>query len=245
MKCAKFSLITGLRKERVTEIEQVTFKQYHANPTMNSKSHWESIYATKETTSLSWYQPHPGRSLDLIDRTAVAKTAKILDVGGGDSLLVDELVSRGYTDITVVDLSIAALDRARARLGRSASGRVTWLEGDILDVNLPSQPFDVWHDRAVFHFLNSAKERSGYIERVEHSVRPGGHVIIATFSEDGPTRCSGLPVVRYSATELHATFGSDFQLLASEREAHRTPKGAEQSFTYCWCRYEPVAVGAR
>jgi 2-polyprenyl-3-methyl-5-hydroxy-6-metoxy-1,4-benzoquinol methylase len=212
---------------------------------MNSKSHWESVYGTRGTTSLSWYQPHPRRSLDLIDRTAVAKTARILDVGGGDSLLVDELVSSGYTDITVVDLSIAALDRARARLGRTASARVTWLEGDILDVHMPGEPFDVWHDRAVFHFLTSAKERGSYIERVERSVRPGGHVIVATFAEDGPTRCSGLPVVRYSATELHGTFGSDFQLLASEREVHRTPTGAEQSFTYCWCQYEPVAVGTR
>ena len=211
---------------------------------MNRKSHWESIYATKDTTSLSWYQPHPHRSLDLIDRTAVAKSAKILDVGSGDSLLVDELVSRGYSDITVVDLSRAALDRARTRLGKKASRRVTWLEGDILDVNLPSWAFDVWHDRAVFHFLTSAKERDAYIGRVEHSVRPGAHIIVATFSENGPTRCSGLPVVRYSATQLRRTFGSDFQLLASESETHHTPTGAEQSFIYCWCRYEPVAVGA-
>ena len=214
-----------------------------ANATMNRKSHWELIYARTETTRLSWYQPHPQRSLELIDRAAIAKTAKILDVGGGDSLLVDELVSRGYTEITVLDLSLAALDRARARLGKAASGRVTWLERDILAANLPSRKFDVWHDRAVFHFLTSAKERDIYIEQVERSVRTGGHVIVATFSEDGPTRCSGLPVVRYSAAELHSAFGSDFELLASEREAHHTPSGVEQSFTYCWCRYEPVSVG--
>jgi 2-polyprenyl-3-methyl-5-hydroxy-6-metoxy-1,4-benzoquinol methylase len=175
----------------------------------------------------------------------VAKAAKILDVGGGDSLLVDELISRGYSEITVVDLSMAALDRARARLGREAAGRVAWLQGDILDVSLTDAPFDVWHDRAVFHFLTSAAERHAYIERVEHSVHPGGHVIVATFSEDGPTRCSGLPVVRYSAAELHGAFGSDFQLIASEREAHRTPTGVEQGFTYCWCRYEPIAVETR
>jgi len=210
---------------------------------MNRKSHWESIYSSSETDRLSWYQPYPRRSLDLIDRTGAPKSARILDVGGGDSLLVDELVSRGYSDITVVDLSRAALDRARARLGTAASARVTWVEGDILDVTLPGRAYDVWHDRAVFHFLTAAEERAAYIARVEQSVSPGGHVIVATFSEDGPTRCSGLPVVRYSAEKLHGTFGSDFHLLASEKEIHHTPTGVEQRFTYCWCRYEPVTVG--
>ena len=209
---------------------------------MNRKSHWESIYATKGSSSLSWFQPHPQRSLDLIERTGLPRNAKILDVGGGDSLLVDELVERGYTDITVLDLSGAAIARARQRLGEAATGRVTWLEGDILETALPREEFDIWHDRAVFHFLTTAKERESYIQRVRSSVHRGGHVIVATFAEDGPTRCSGLPVERYSATELHDTFGSDFQLAASEREVHNTPTGTEQSFTYCWFRYEPVVV---
>lgn len=212
---------------------------------MNRKSHWESIYTTKGSSSLSWFQPHPQRSVDLIERTGLPKNAKILDVGGGDSLLVDELVARGYTDITVLDLSRAAIDRARQRLGDAATGRVTWLEGDILEADLPREEFDIWHDRAVFHFLTTVKERESYIEQVRRGVRRGGHVIVATFAEDGPTRCSGLPVERYSAAELHGTFGSDFELLGSERETHHTPTGVDQSFTYCWCRYEPVAVLTR
>lgn len=211
---------------------------------MNRKSHWESIYAANASPALSWYQPHPQRSLDLIGRTHVPKDAKILDVGSGDSLLVDELVSRGYNDITVLDLSRAALDRARRRLGEAATGRVTWLEGDILEANLSREEFDIWHDRAVFHFLTTVEERDSYIEKVQRAVRPGGHVIVATFAEDGPTRCSGLPVERYSAAELHGAFGSDFQLLGSEREVHHTPNGVDQSFTYCWCLYQPVAVRA-
>ena len=212
---------------------------------MNRKSHWESIYTHSTSPALSWYQPHPLRSLDLIGRTQLAKDAKILDVGGGDSRLVDELVSRGYHNITVLDLSRAALDRARGRLGEAAIGRVTWLEGDILEAKLPEEEFDVWHDRAVFHFLTTERERDSYIETVQCAVRQGGHVIVATFAEDGPTRCSGLPVERYSAAELHGRFGSAFYLLGSEREVHHTPTGVEQSFTYCWCLYEPVAVGAR
>lgn len=211
---------------------------------MNRKAYWESIYGAKESSSLSWYQPCPQRSLDLIERTGLSRDAKILDVGGGDSLLVDELISRGYRDITVLDLSNAAIDRARLRLGDAATGRVTWLEEDILEAILPREGFDIWHDRAFFHFLTSAKERDSYIQRVRSSTHRGGHVIVAAFAEDGPTRCSGLPVKRYSASELHGTFGSDFQLLATEREIHHTPADVEQSFTYCWCRYEPVAVAA-
>jgi SAM-dependent methyltransferase len=211
---------------------------------MNRKSHWDSIYSTKPSAGLSWYQAHPQRSLDLIANTGLPKNVKILDVGGGDSLLVDELVVRGYQDITVLDLSRAALDRARVRLGDAATGRVTWLERDILEADLPREAFDIWHDRAVFHFLTDADDRDSYIRSVQHAVRPGGYVIVATFAEDGPTRCSGLPVERYSAAALHATFGSDFRLLGAERELHHTPTGVEQRFTYCWCRYEPQLVGS-
>jgi 2-polyprenyl-3-methyl-5-hydroxy-6-metoxy-1,4-benzoquinol methylase len=211
---------------------------------MNRKSPWESVYATKPAAALSWYQEHLRRSLDLISRTALPKDARIIDVGGGDSSLVDDLISEGYRDITVLDLSRGALNRARARVGTIASGHVVWLEGDILEVNLPAEAFDIWHDRAVFHFLTTAKQRDAYIQAVEHAVRPGGHVIVATFAEDGPTRCSGLPVNRYSAGQLHGTFGAAFQLVESERETHRTPAGVDQPFTYCWCRYEPLGVEA-
>jgi 2-polyprenyl-3-methyl-5-hydroxy-6-metoxy-1,4-benzoquinol methylase len=209
---------------------------------MNRKSHWESIYASRASPTLSWYQRHPRRSLDLIGRTALPKSARIIDVGGGDSFLVDELLREGYSDLTVLDLSKAALNGAQARLGSDVADRVAWLEGDILEVDMPSAAFDVWHDRAVFHFLTTADQRNAYIRAVKHAVRPGGHVIVATFAEDGPTRCSGLPVNRYSAAELHRTFGAPFQLIGSEREAHRTPVGVEQRFTYCWCRYEPIGI---
>lgn len=209
---------------------------------MNRKSHWESIYASKASATFGWYQQHPRRSLDLIGRTALPKNARIIDVGGGDSFLVDELLREGYSDVTVLDLSGAALNRARARLGSVKAGSVTWLEGDILEVNFANRAFDIWHDRAVFHFLITPDQRDAYIRTVEQTVRPGGHVIVATFAEDGPTRCSGLPVTRYSAAELHGTFGSAFQLVGAERELHRTPSGVEQRFTYCWCRYEPVGI---
>src|ERR1700693_81819 len=209
---------------------------------MNRKSHWDSVYENKASPTLSWYQRHPRRSLDLINRTGLPKHARLIDVGGGDSSLVDDLISEGYRDITVLDLSRAALNRARARVGNVASGRVAWLEGDILEVNLPAEAFDIWHDRAVFHFLTTAEQRDAYIQAVEHPARPGGHVIVATFAEDGPTRCSGLPVNRYSAAQLHGTFGEAFQLVESERETHRTPAGVDQPFTYCWCRYEPIGI---
>ena len=211
---------------------------------MNRKSYWDSIYANKTGSALSWYQQHPRRSLDLINRTALPRNARIIDVGGGDSRLVDDLLREGYSHVTVLDLSRAALNRARTRLGSASADQVAWIEGDILEAKLPRGAFDIWHDRAMFHFLPTAEQRDAYISAVERAVRPGGHVIVATFAEDGPTRCSGLPVHRYSAAELHGTFGAAFQLLGSERETHRTPAGVEQRFTYCWCRYEPVGVEA-
>ena len=211
---------------------------------MNRKSHWESVYATKPAAALSWYQEHPRRSLDLISRTVLPKNSRIIDVGGGDSCLVDDLLNEGYSDVSVLDVSRAALNRARARLGNAAASRAAWLEGDILEVNLPAEAFDIWHDRAVFHFLTTSEQRHAYIRAVEHAVRPGGHVIVATFAEDGPTRCSGLPVNRYSAGQLHGTFGAAFQLVGSERATHRTPAGVDQPFTYCWCRYEPIGIEA-
>ncbi|HAH66442.1 MAG TPA: SAM-dependent methyltransferase, partial [Rhizobiales bacterium] len=149
---------------------------------MNRKSHWESVYANRASSALSWHQQHPRRSLDLIKGTGLPKDARIIDVGGGDSSLVDDLISEGYRDITVLDLSRAALNRARARVGNVASGRVVWLEGDILEAKLPVGAFDIWHDRAVFHFLTETAERHAYIRAVEHSVRPRGHVIVATFA---------------------------------------------------------------
>jgi len=199
---------------------------------MDRKEHWERIYSSKSASELSWYQRHPHQSLDLIEKTGVASTASILDVGGGDSTLVDHLVERGHRGVTVLDLSGAALRRARERLGPRADS-VTWREGDVLTVDLPPASVDVWHDRAVFHFLTRPEDRAAYVDRVRRIVRPNGHVIVATFADDGPSQCSGLPVERYTAETLSAEFGVGFRLVTSVRETHRTPSGVEQRFVYC------------
>lgn len=202
---------------------------------MPSKDHWERVYATKQADAVSWFQEHAAQSLRLIRGTGVACSADIIDVGGGASTLVDDLLSNGYTALTVLDLSGAALASAKARLGQEAR-RVRWLEGDITQVSLPIHAFDLWHDRAVFHFLTSEEDRRAYVETVLRSVKPGGHVIVATFAEDGPLECSGLPVMRYGPTELHAEFGAPFALVKHEREEHHTPFGTVQKFVYCYCR---------
>lgn len=202
---------------------------------MQRKDHWEHVYSTRSTTGVSWFQQHAEQSMGLIAKTGVPLNASIIDVGGGASTLVDDLLAKGYSALTVLDLSPAALDAAQARLG-SAASRVNWIEGDITEIELPAHAFDVWHDRAVFHFLMTAEQREAYVRAVLHAVRPGGHVIISTFAEDGPQQCSGLPVMRYDAQTLHAEFGPPFELVSHEREAHRTPAGNTQQFIYCYCR---------
>jgi SAM-dependent methyltransferase len=202
---------------------------------MQSKEHWERAYSTNATDAVSWYQQHPDRSLQLIEATGVSRTAPIIDVGGGASTLVDDLVKRGYQDVSVLDISPSALGAARHRLGATAE-LVKWLEADITNAELPLNAYDVWHDRATFHFLTTAEERNAYTRAVQRAVRPGGHVIIATFAEDGSTRCSGLPVMRYSAAELDAEFGAALALVSHERELHHTPFATTQHFTYCHWR---------
>jgi len=202
---------------------------------MQSKDHWEKVYATKATDTVSWFQEHAGRSLDLIHSSLAGHDAGIIDVGGGASTLVDDLVAEGYTDLTVLDLSAAALATARKRLGQQES-KVRWIEADITKVELPANRYDIWHDRAVFHFLTDPADRAAYVRTVFHSVKPGGHVIVAAFAEDGPLQCSGLPVVRYRAGELHDQFGEAFVLLEHSKEEHHTPSGAVQPFVYCYCR---------
>ena len=202
---------------------------------MQSKQHWETVYTTKATDSVSWFQPHAQLSLDLIKGTGVGKDAAIIDVGGGASVLVDDLLAEGYTDLTVLDLSGAALAAAGKRLGGKAE-QVRWIEADITEVDLPTRRYDVWHDRAVFHFLTTPEQREAYVHTVFRAVKPGGHVIIATFAEDGPEQCSGLPVVRYRADELHGEFGEAFTLLGHKKESHHTPAGKVQQFVYCYCR---------
>ena len=202
---------------------------------MQSKEHWETVYASKSSDRVSWFQTHAKLSLQLINETGALADASIIDVGGGASTLADDLLDKGFSKITVLDLSATALAVAQQRLG-SRSQTVQWMEANIIEVQLPQYAYDVWHDRAVFHFQTSPQERHAYIEQVLHSVRPGGHVIIATFAEDGPTQCSGLPVTRYSAEELYAEFGARFTLLRHVKEDHHTPSGALQKFVYCYCR---------
>jgi len=202
---------------------------------MQSKDHWEKVYTTKATDAVSWFQPHADLSVGLIEATGVGIDAAVIDVGGGASTLADDLLARGYTSLTVLDLSAAALAAARNRLGSQAS-RVQWIEADITKANLPAGQFDVWHDRAVFHFLTAPEDRAAYVQTVFRSVKPGGHVIVASFAEDGPEQCSGLPVMRYRPDALHAEFGEAFSLLSHTKEAHHTPSGTVQQFVYCYCR---------
>jgi len=202
---------------------------------MDPRAHWQKVYETKKPTEVSWYQPAARVSSSLIRRVAPDRSAAIIDVGGGASTLVDGLLADGYGSITVLDVSSAALAQASERLGGDAA-RVTWLEANVLDAALPASAYDVWHDRAVFHFLTEAADRERYVKQVRRSVRPGGYVMVATFASDGPTKCSGLEVARYAPEELHGEFGSDFQLVESAREEHHTPTGAVQPFIYCLCR---------
>jgi 2-polyprenyl-3-methyl-5-hydroxy-6-metoxy-1,4-benzoquinol methylase len=204
---------------------------------MNPHAHWEHIYRTKATDQVSWYAPHLQTSLDLIGRTALEPDAAILDVGGGASTLVDDLLARGFTNLTVLDLSEAALDQNRARLG-ALSEKVHWLAADITQTNLAPAYFDLWHDRAVFHFLTDPAQRSAYVRQLVGALKPGGHAIVSTFSPDGPPRCSGLDVVRYDAPALAAALGAGFRLLDSVISLHPTPAGATQQFLSCRFQFD-------
>lgn len=202
---------------------------------MSDKNHWENVYRNRRAEQLGWFQQHAELSLQFIRGTGVALDAHVLDAGGGASVLVDDLLGAGYANLSVLDISRAALQAAQTRLG-SLAARVNWIEADIRRLQLPEASVDVWHDRAVFHFLTDAQGRALYVESVRRAVKPGGHVIIATFAEDGPLQCSGLDIVRYGAQTLHGEFGAGFKLINSEKEVHRTPSGAAQNFIYCYCR---------
>ncbi|MCK6540608.1 MAG: class I SAM-dependent methyltransferase [Anaerolineales bacterium] len=202
---------------------------------MDPKTHWEHIYEKKAPTRVSWYQEHAQISLQFILRTGIQKTDPIIDIGGGASTLVDDLLAEGYQHISVLDVSAKALELARGRLGERAA-QVNWIEADITQVDLPEGAYTLWHDRAAFHFLTQPADRQRYIETARRAVRKGGHVIVATFAPDGPDHCSGLEVMRYSPESLHSEFGSGFELADSVRETHHTPFGTEQKFIYCYCR---------
>jgi 2-polyprenyl-3-methyl-5-hydroxy-6-metoxy-1,4-benzoquinol methylase len=203
----------------------------------NVKTHWENLYTTKATDQVSWYQPHLEMSLSLIERAAATPSASIIDVGGGESTLVDDLLARGYRNITVLDISQTAIDVTKQRLKELAE-RVHWIAADVTEANLASGAYDVWHDRAVFHFLTTMEQRAAYVNTVRHAVKQGGHVIVGAFGPEGPTRCSGLDVIRYDAESLHDQFGSRFRLAESSKELHHTPFGTTQQFLYCYCRVE-------
>lgn len=201
---------------------------------MDHRAHWENVYQTKPANTVSWFQEHAAQSLALIQSIGSDKSVSIIDVGGGACTLVDDLLTDGYTNLSVLDLSSEALSVARKRL-ESQGDQVQWLAGDICNVDLPTQAYDIWHDRAVFHFLTDPAERRAYVQQVMKAVKPGGHVIVATFGPDGPEKCSGLPVKRYSPDGLHDEFGSSFELIEHASEAHKTPMGTVQHFIYCHC----------
>jgi SAM-dependent methyltransferase len=204
---------------------------------MDAQSHWQNIYAKKAADAVSWYRPHLETSIELIERAAPVHAASIIDIGGGESTLVDDLLARGYQNISVLDISETAVDVNKRRLG-AASEHVRWIVADISKTRLESCAYDVWHDRAVFHFLTGSEERVAYVRQVANAVKPGGHVIVSTFGPEGPTKCSGLDVVRYDAESLHREFGVRFRLLGSSKELHRTPFDTTQQFLYCFCRVE-------
>jgi 2-polyprenyl-3-methyl-5-hydroxy-6-metoxy-1,4-benzoquinol methylase len=204
---------------------------------MNLKTHWDTIYGKKAPDAVSWYRPHLETSLELIERVTAGRSASIIDVGGGESTLVDDLLLHGYSNLTVLDISQVAVDKTKERL-ELASEQVNWLVGDVTTIKLKPSVYDVWHDRAVFHFLGSPEERLAYVAQVASAVRSGGHVIVSTFGPEGPTQCSGLDVVRYDADSLHDQFGVRFHLLGSSKELHQTPFGIVQQFLYCLCRVE-------
>jgi SAM-dependent methyltransferase len=201
------------------------------------KQHWEKVYQDKEEQSTSWFQPRPETSLRLFDATGEPHDAPCIDVGGGNSRLVDHLLDAGWQHISVLDIAHSALTASRTRLGERAS-LVTWLEQDLLEDNL-KPGFRIWHDRAVFHFLTEDKDRQRYIQQLQQALVPGGHCIIATFSSDGPEACSGLPVQRYSSELLAQTLGNRFKLIKTRQEDHSTPGGKTQSFTYCLFDFQP------
>lgn len=204
---------------------------------MDKQNHWERIYKTKAPDAVSWYRKHLEKSIALIRQASTDLSAEIIDVGGGESTLVDDLIHAGFFNISILDISETALQVARQRLGEKA-GLVQWIAADITEVELPRKKYDVWHDRAVFHFLTQAEQRIAYVRQVAKSVKTGGTVIVATFGPNGPDTCSGLSTVKYNAESLHDEFGTSFKLIESSIEEHETPFGTTQQFLYCYCRIE-------
>ena len=213
---------------------------------MNAESrqvHWEKVYTSKGENEVSWFQENPAPSLDLIASAGATAASAIIDVGGGASRLVDALIERGFQAVTVLDLSQAALVAAKARLGKRAD-QVQWIVTDVTVWEPRAAAYDVWHDRAAFHFLTEERDRTAYVARLTKAVKPGGHAIIGTFAPDGPDRCSGLPVARYDAQGLGRVLGDGFELVETLCHEHRTPAGSQQRFHFSLFRRALNRIGA-
>ena len=198
---------------------------------MNQKSHWDNVFSTKQETEVSWYQELPKTSLEFISKLNISKTAKIIDIGGGDSYLIDALLELGYNNLTLLDISEKAIDRIKSRLGVKCEN-VTFIVSDILDFN-PLESYDLWHDRASFHFLTEQNQIDKYAEIVSKSIQDKGKMIIGTFSENGPKKCSGLEITQYSREKMSAVFQNNFQIIDSFTEDHQTPFNTIQNFIFC------------
>ncbi|MGI8505838.1 MAG: class I SAM-dependent methyltransferase [Solirubrobacteraceae bacterium] len=210
---------------------------------MGVRAHWEKRYTGRESSELSWYEASPQTSMAMIEVLGLGFEAAIIDVGGGTSALAGELVDAGYRDVSVVDISSAALARARAQGGESAE-RIRWIQADVRVDGL-GRTYDLWHDRAVFHFMVEATDRARYLQTLKRSLRPGGHLIIATFGPDGPAQCSDLPVSRYGPDELASVLGADFRPVSSMLREHRTPSGRSQQFLHAHLRHRAPTTPGR
>ena len=206
----------------------------------SNKDHWETIYTNKALTDVSWYQQVPETSLELLERANLPKTAKIIDAGGGDSLFVDHLIEAGYTDITVLDISANALERAKLRLGEKAA-KVKWIVSDASKFS-PSETYDFWHDRAVFHFLTEEKDIANYVSVLSLGIHPGGTLVMGTFSESGPAKCSGIPIKQYSEKSMTDRLRTAFEKIRCFAVDHKTPFDTIQNFIFCSFTRKP-AVG--
>lgn len=197
---------------------------------VDRRTHWESVYSTKDENQVSWFQENPSISIEMIKASGASKDAAIIDIGGGASRLVDALLKDGFISLSVLDLSAAALEVARKRIGPAGAG-VEWIVADVTTWQ-PARSYDLWHDRATFHFLTEPSDRAAYLDRLHLALRVGGQAIIGTFALDGPEECSGLPVQRYDSGRLAQTLGSSFELVEARTETHRTPRNSLQSFQF-------------
>lgn len=199
---------------------------------IDPKTHWENIYKTKSSKEVSWYAPHLGKSLEFIVGLGLPKNAQVIDIGGGASTLPDDLLAEGFKNITVLDISSEALEVSKKRLGGRAQS-IQWIESDATKASLPIGRYDLWHDRAVFHFLTEQQDRIKYVKILKDALKPGGYILVATFGPNGPLKCSGLEIVRYSAEGLQKELGQEFRLEKQLIEIHSTPFNITQEFLYC------------